>query len=152
MAAAATSVTREEVEKYLESNRDVATEIFVAKATPEMVDQWLSKHANAIHKHSTDPHDVSAWPDVSMKLHDKSVFQSIRKSFAMSSGRGLRHLLSPRRRKSTLKRNKSALRQLDEKELFMELIRDIADELDLNTLCHKILMNVSILTNGDRCR
>ncbi|XP_041476660.1 cGMP-specific 3',5'-cyclic phosphodiesterase-like isoform X4 [Lytechinus variegatus] len=152
MATASNLVSREEVEKYLEAHHDIATDIFVTKATPDMVDQWLSKHANSLHKHGdTSPQDVGAWPDVSMKLTEKGVFQSIRKSFNISGTKSLRNLLSPRRRKSTLKRNKSALRQLDEKELFMELIRDIADELDLNTLCHKILMNVSILTNGDRC-
>ncbi|NP_001029121.1 sperm phosphodiesterase 5 [Strongylocentrotus purpuratus] len=152
MATALNHVSREEVEKYLEANHDVATDIFVTKATPDMIDQWLSKHANSLHKHGEgSPQDVSSWPDVSMKLTEKGVFQSIRKSFNISGTKSLRNLLSPRRRKSTLKRNKSALRQLDEKELFMELIRDIADELDLNTLCHKILMNVSILTNGDRC-
>lgn len=48
-------------------------------------------------------------------------------------------------------RRKSKLRDLDEKELFMELIRDIANELDINMLSHKILVNVSILTNSDRC-
>lgn len=32
----------------------------------------------------------------------------------------------------------------------MELIRDIANELDVDILCHKILVNVSILTNSDR--
>ncbi|XP_072177663.1 cGMP-specific 3',5'-cyclic phosphodiesterase-like isoform X4 [Diadema setosum] len=151
MATAAKSVTREEVEKFLEANRDVASDIFVSKATPEMVDQWLSKHANSVHRQADSGPEMSSWPDVSMKLNEKGVFQSLRKSFNISGGKSLKHLLSPRRRKSTLKRNKSALRQLDEKELFMELIRDIADELDLNTLCHKILMNVSILTNGDRC-
>ncbi|XP_064631077.1 cGMP-specific 3',5'-cyclic phosphodiesterase-like isoform X2 [Lineus longissimus] len=42
------------------------------------------------------------------------------------------------------------LKDLNEQELFMELIKDIANELDVNVLCHKILMNVSILTNSDR--
>ncbi|KAI1307232.1 cGMP-specific 3',5'-cyclic phosphodiesterase [Halotydeus destructor] len=42
------------------------------------------------------------------------------------------------------------LRHLDEQELFMELIRDISNELDIDTLCHKILVNVSILTKSDR--
>ena len=32
----------------------------------------------------------------------------------------------------------------------MQLIRDIANELDIDLLCHKILVNVSILTNSDR--
>jgi len=45
------------------------------------------------------------------------------------------------------RRNLSAL---DENELFMELIRDVANELDINVLCHKILVNVELLTHADR--
>lgn len=32
----------------------------------------------------------------------------------------------------------------------MELIRDVANELDIDILCHKILVNVSLLTHADR--
>ena len=32
----------------------------------------------------------------------------------------------------------------------MELIRDISNELDVDVLCHKILLNVSVLTKSDR--
>lgn len=32
----------------------------------------------------------------------------------------------------------------------MELIRDIANELDIDVLCHKILVNVCLLTHADR--
>ncbi|KAL3269911.1 hypothetical protein HHI36_008968 [Cryptolaemus montrouzieri] len=39
---------------------------------------------------------------------------------------------------------------MEESELFMELIRDVANELDIDVLCHKILKNVSILTHADR--
>lgn len=42
------------------------------------------------------------------------------------------------------------LANLDEGDLFMELIRDIANELDMNVLCHKILVNVGLLTHADR--
>uniref|UniRef100_T1KKV2 Phosphodiesterase n=1 Tax=Tetranychus urticae TaxID=32264 RepID=T1KKV2_TETUR len=42
------------------------------------------------------------------------------------------------------------LRNLSEEDLLMELIRDISNELDINTLCHKILVNVCILINSDR--
>lgn len=42
------------------------------------------------------------------------------------------------------------LQELDEGELFMELIRDVANELNINVLCHKILVNVSLLTRADR--
>lgn len=39
---------------------------------------------------------------------------------------------------------------LDESELFMELIRDVSNELDIDVLCHKILVNVGLLTRADR--
>lgn len=32
----------------------------------------------------------------------------------------------------------------------MELIRDISNELDIDVLCHKILVNVCLLTHADR--
>ncbi|EDV22124.1 uncharacterized protein TRIADDRAFT_50691 [Trichoplax adhaerens] len=40
---------------------------------------------------------------------------------------------------------------LNEKELLLELVKDIANDLDVTSLCHKILQNVSILVNADRC-
>lgn len=39
---------------------------------------------------------------------------------------------------------------LAEGELFMELIRDIANELDIDVLCHKIMVNVELLTRAVR--
>jgi cGMP-specific 3',5'-cyclic phosphodiesterase len=42
------------------------------------------------------------------------------------------------------------LNRLEENDLFMELVRDVANELDINILCHKILVNVGILTHADR--
>ncbi|XP_052752877.1 cGMP-specific 3',5'-cyclic phosphodiesterase [Galleria mellonella] len=40
--------------------------------------------------------------------------------------------------------------QLDEADLFMDLIKDVANELDIDVLCHKILVNVCLLTSADR--
>ncbi|KAK7582390.1 hypothetical protein V9T40_013835 [Parthenolecanium corni] len=39
---------------------------------------------------------------------------------------------------------------LDEADLFMELIRDVSNELDIDMLCYKILLNVGLLTRADR--
>ncbi|XP_065214815.1 cGMP-specific 3',5'-cyclic phosphodiesterase isoform X2 [Planococcus citri] len=39
---------------------------------------------------------------------------------------------------------------LDEADMFMELIRDVSNELDIDVLCHKILVNVGLLTRADR--
>ncbi|XP_065319651.1 cGMP-specific 3',5'-cyclic phosphodiesterase-like isoform X3 [Gordionus sp. m RMFG-2023] len=46
--------------------------------------------------------------------------------------------------------DESKIVNLNENDLFMELIKDISNELDINILCHKILRNVSLLTNSDR--
>ncbi|XP_057371613.1 dual 3',5'-cyclic-AMP and -GMP phosphodiesterase 11-like isoform X4 [Daphnia carinata] len=49
------------------------------------------------------------------------------------------------------RRNRHELKSLDEKELIFELVKDICNDLDVRSLCHKILQNVSILTKADRC-
>ena len=40
---------------------------------------------------------------------------------------------------------------LEQNDRLMELILDISNELDINVLCHKILLNVGHLTKADRC-
>lgn len=147
-------ISRADVEKWLEAHPEDSSQIFTTKATPDMVDQWLQtrssrKSLQDIGWTSESTSSVQVERHGHSSHHMMQSFRNVRKSFAGASG-SLRSMLSPRKRKLH-RRNKSALRQLDEKELFMELIRDIADELDLNTLSHKILSNVSILTNGDRC-
>lgn len=46
--------------------------------------------------------------------------------------------------------SRNELRHLDEKQLIFELVKDICNELDVRSLCHKILQNVSILLKADR--
>ncbi|KAK9879966.1 hypothetical protein WA026_008477 [Henosepilachna vigintioctopunctata] len=53
-------------------------------------------------------------------------------------------------KKSSLIRPNDDFESMEESELFMELIRDVANELDIDVLCHKILKNVSVLTHADR--
>ena len=56
----------------------------------------------------------------------------------------------PRRLPKSWVGRREELNRLEEGELFMELIRDVANELDINVLCHKILVNVELLTHADR--
>ena len=51
-----------------------------------------------------------------------------------------------------ISRKKSAaeLRKLPKYEMLMELVRDIAYDLDVNSLSHKILTNVNVITYADR--
>jgi cGMP-specific 3',5'-cyclic phosphodiesterase len=62
------------------------------------------------------------------------------------------NLISGKSRKVTPQQrySKEQLLSMNEREVFMELIKDISNELDVDTLCHKILLNVSILTKSDR--
>ena len=50
-----------------------------------------------------------------------------------------------------LRRKRGHLKTHDERELLYELVMDICNDLDVTSLCHKILQNVSILLNADRC-
>lgn len=45
----------------------------------------------------------------------------------------------------------SRFESLDENALFIELVKDISNELDIDVLCHKILVNVGFLTHAERC-
>lgn len=54
------------------------------------------------------------------------------------------------KRSAPPRKTRNELLKMNQKDMFMELIRDIANELDVNILCHKILINVGILTRCDR--
>ena len=48
------------------------------------------------------------------------------------------------------KRSRHDVQGLNETDLIFELVKDICDDLDVRSLCHKILQNVGILTVADR--
>ncbi|XP_055618671.1 cGMP-specific 3',5'-cyclic phosphodiesterase isoform X2 [Toxorhynchites rutilus septentrionalis] len=78
--------------------------------------------------------------------HRASVTSDLFQQWLVSSP--IKKCISPTSRGSIS--NRSHLAEMDEGELFMELIRDVANELDIDVLCHKILVNVSLLTHADR--
>ncbi|KAK6618856.1 hypothetical protein RUM43_013247 [Polyplax serrata] len=62
-------------------------------------------------------------------------------------------LSTPKKIKSqngTCSKGRKEIQSVDEGDFFMELIRDVATELDIDVLCHKILINVCLLTYADR--
>uniref|UniRef100_A0A8C2XEI4 Phosphodiesterase n=1 Tax=Cyclopterus lumpus TaxID=8103 RepID=A0A8C2XEI4_CYCLU len=46
---------------------------------------------------------------------------------------------------------KYRLKESNEREFFLELVKDISNDLDLTNLSYKILINVCILVDADRC-
>ncbi|MBN3297987.1 PDE11 phosphodiesterase, partial [Amia calva] len=46
---------------------------------------------------------------------------------------------------------KYRLKESNEREFFLELVKDISNDLDMTSLCYKILINVCIMVEADRC-
>lgn len=138
-------LSKDLVEKYLDDHQDFTKSYFERKATSSMVDNWMSSRSHRPGSRAMEVNHVnrdSVKPQVMLKKDNN--FTNGRLNSIFGSERD-------ERKRPVSQRRKSKLGELDEKELFMELIRDIANELDINMLSHKILVNVSILTNADRC-
>ena len=132
-------LTPEIVEQFLDKNQDFSKSYFEKNATSAMVDHWmLSRSHRPGSRGSMEVNRQSVKPSNRVKSLVGSVTNVKLKSI-IGKNHVLRNL------------SQTQLESMDEKELFMELIRDIANELDINRLSHKILVNVSILTKADRC-
>ncbi|XP_041368878.1 cGMP-specific 3',5'-cyclic phosphodiesterase-like isoform X2 [Gigantopelta aegis] len=129
---------------------DEKTTAAFLRNNPEFLNNWLSKHGTAEHLQHVakrlEDNDATEKSDITLAL--PSFSQVARNSITSSIFK--KYLIGDRNRKTSVRKDRSSLCHMSEEELFMELIRDIASELDVNVLCHKILQNVSILTNSDR--
>lgn len=147
----------DDVACYLANHRDFAKEWFIRYASKEMVSEWLQAHGykSIMEDNADSPESGSengSSPLASLVMSYAQATKYGRNSVTSELFRDM--VASPKRKRSldslTRSQLKSSLQDLDEHDLLMELIRDIANELDIDTLCHKILVNVSILTNSDR--
>ncbi|XP_022339829.1 cGMP-specific 3',5'-cyclic phosphodiesterase-like isoform X2 [Crassostrea virginica] len=114
---------------------------------PEFLKSYLSKHGAPDITHKDGSHSEPSSPEIKIKRlpnftsgRINSITTSIFKKYVEGN--------LERIKKTSKDRNQ--LLSMSEDEVFMELIRDISTELDVNVLCHKILKNVSILTRSDR--
>ncbi|XP_077864193.1 dual 3',5'-cyclic-AMP and -GMP phosphodiesterase 11-like, partial [Saccoglossus kowalevskii] len=154
------------MENWLDDHSDFIHDYFSRKATRSMIDGWFIARAVA---QSSQVYDTSAGSRTtstsSGSRHSSGANTPVRKVSASEfEGRGnlgpmiqtvdgaptfLRE--KPPSPSSRSRKNISALKLLDDREALFELVKDISNDLDLTSLCHKILQNVSILTNADRC-
>ncbi|KAK9719936.1 GAF domain [Popillia japonica] len=157
------------MESWLDEHPDFVQDYFLRKATRQVVDSWLVSHATP----------TSSSVELASPTHNQSRAGSgattpVRKISAHEFERGglLKPIIStidgtptfltgstedqigsgghsptPGRRQ---RRSRHELKQLDEKELIFELVKDICNELEVRSLCHKILQNVSMLLHADR--
>lgn len=169
------------MEQWLDEHPDFVYDYFSRKASRNMVDGWLLAHAlgggsgggggGPVTSGSSSgilPTE-SASSASSNSKHSSGANTPVRKISAQEFERGgqiLKPMIStvdgvptflgrsadsadstPR----TIRRSRSELKALDERELMYELVMDICNDLDVTSLCHKILQNVSLLLNADRC-
>ena len=150
-----TQLTEEQVGTYLKKNQGFLLQWLSENATKEIVETFAKKLKDKNWDETTRPKSRrggggggggdGCGPTLGTAL---AFPQTARNSITSQIFR--RYLDGDRTRKSTIKKDRKSMQRMSEEEMFMELIRDIASELDVNLLCHKILQNVSILTNSDR--
>jgi len=122
---------------YLQRNPEFLKEWVLQNVKPETLEAWLSE---------------SQGPSISIRSHYKNNY---RPSTEVSKGSFYKlstidkHLSSRNSGKSDVL-SKDRLSSMSERELFLELIKNIANELDVDRLCHKIIANVALLTKSDR--
>lgn len=136
--------TQEEVIEFLDHNDEFTKNYFLKFATPKLVETWVKRRSSRL---STVP-NVSVINRISTSCMDLAIRpSSLTKLSRLSSAEmELCETETNKRKRKTVEE----LSNLNEKDLFMELIRDIAYELDMDLISHKILVNVCILTNCDR--
>ncbi|XP_048589168.1 dual 3',5'-cyclic-AMP and -GMP phosphodiesterase 11 isoform X2 [Nematostella vectensis] len=147
--------TEQKVESWLDEHPEFVQSYFARKANRSLVDSWLHSRSHARTPSGTPPPSGSSTP---VRKISASEFEGrgILKPLVNVVDGQLSFLSpsEPSRKRSTAHRNRKSrleLQQLDEKEVLMELVKDISNDLDVQSLCHKILQNVSILLNADRC-
>jgi len=121
------NLREEDVEEYLLQNA-------------EFLENWLKKHGTPELLYKIKNMDAEKMAPTFNVAPRNSITSNMFKNYVDG--------LAINRKRSMIHKDK--LLNMNDSELFMELIRDIASELDVNVLCHKILRNVSVLTGSDR--
>ncbi|ESP03835.1 hypothetical protein LOTGIDRAFT_156433 [Lottia gigantea] len=150
------------IEKWLDEHPEYVHDYFARKAQQSMVDGWLISHAIKQSGLTSEPSSSS-----SNSKPSSGANTPVRKISAQEFDKGgiLKPMISKVDGTPTFldpvpstsgqgkshRKSKSELKSLDERELMYELVIDICNDLDLRSLCYKILLNLSIVLNADRC-
>ena len=142
-----------------------------SKLSESIVETYLDQHTNFTREYFSgkfgshplshavlDSSGVMISPTSTVKNPSKhrQVLKPARGSVSLMNPEKVRGIFDPQMASETdssaiVTPSRADIRGLDERELLMELIREISNELDVQRLSHKILVNIGILTNADRC-
>ncbi|XP_065649582.1 cGMP-specific 3',5'-cyclic phosphodiesterase isoform X2 [Hydra vulgaris] len=128
-----------EVTEILNKNPEYTREYFLEHASGKMVEEWVMQRSHLLN--FPEIKTVVTKSDYTLKPIPSNLTKFL-KNNELNNANELAV--------NNKKKNFEQLLQLSEKDLLMELIRDIAHELDVDSLSHKILVNVCLLTNCDR--
>ncbi|KAI4504702.1 hypothetical protein M0802_000252 [Mischocyttarus mexicanus] len=127
------------------------------EAHPNLVETWLYENASYELRQRLQTPRLERTTSTSCQEQEGLLSRTKRNSVTsdlfqtwLSTSSPVKRSRSPSRASISLMGRREELNRLDESDLFMELIRDVANELDINVLCHKILVNVGLLTYADR--
>ncbi len=139
------------VERYLDQNSDFTRKYFTAR---------FSRDSSRVVHESTGVMS-SPTPSVMNPSKHCQVLKPLRGSVSMMNPEKVRGIFDPETAtesgklsvdsSTSMTPSRADILGLDERELLMELIREISNELDVQRLSHKILVNIGVLTNADRC-
>ncbi|RVE52368.1 hypothetical protein evm_003006 [Chilo suppressalis] len=144
-------------EAWLDENQEFVHDYFLRKATRQVVDAWLVSHATPPSAELASPSRAGSGSGATTPVRKISAHEFERGGLLkplVTTVDGTPTFLGDQPPHATpsrpQRRSRHELRQLDEKELIFELVKDICNELEVRVLCHKILQNVSILLDADR--
>lgn len=158
----------QKVEVWLDEHPAFVQDYMMRKATRQMMDAWMVSHAIP----QGVSYDSESLPLSPLSRAGSGCTTPVRKISSHEFDRGglLRPMFTtvdgtpsflgsnfssneniPTPRERPVRKSRQELQSLNEKELIFELVKDICNDLDVRSLCHKILQNIIILTKGDRC-
>ena len=149
-------ISKADVEKYLANDMLFVKEWIMTNVAKEVLESWLQEKYSKQSPLVRAPSDASRGVGVRQpgSYGGRSQTAGVTKG---SEGVGAntvnlfeQFVRGTNKRAAQPRKTRNELLKMNQSDLFMELIRDVANELDVDVLCHKILMNVSVLTRGDR--
>lgn len=165
---AGSEVEWEQMEKWLDDHPDFTRNYFSRKATRDMIDSWVVSHA--FEQETATSLGVESLAVVTGSRPSSGANTPVRKISAQELEKtaqilrplvqnvdGTPTFLEPSSSMMEFpavtrpKRNYAESKAHDERELLYELVMDVCNDLDVTSLCHKILQNVSLLLSADRC-
>lgn len=132
------------VNKFLQANPTFLRQWILTNISPEVLNIWLEDLKTGSSKRLSEPSSAQGGALRSGDCHVDFITEGIFNEIVV----GRRSSLPPSRQNLDVRR--PDLAKMDDKALFMQLVRDIADELDVNILCYKILWSVCFLTKSER--